>query len=155
MVGGHRLYSDASRKRWEGVLDAMGENGLPIDPEQDYATAYFSPEGGYQGIVELLQRRREFTAVFTMSDLMAIGAIRALKDAGLEVPGDVSVMGFDGLPVSEFLVPRLSTVDQPGVAMAKRSLELLLDTVENKAPARHEAVPFTILFQESTGKVKE
>ena len=155
VVGGHRLYSDASRKRWEGVLDAMAENGLPIDPEQDYATAYFSPEGGYQGIVELLQRGREFTAVFTMSDLMAIGAIRALKDAGMEVPRDVSVMGFDGLPVYEFLVPRLSTVDQPGVAMARRSLELLLDTVENKATARHEAVPFTILFQESTGKVKE
>ena len=150
VVGGHRLYSDASRKRWEGVLDAMGENGLPIDPEQDYATAYFSPEGGYQGIMELLQRGREFTAVFTMSDLMAIGAIRALKDAGLEVPGDVSVMGFDGLAVGGYTVPTLSTIRQSVDAMARRSVDLLLENIGHTQPPRHEMVPFELILREST-----
>lgn len=154
VVGGHRQYSDACRKRWEGVLETLRKHGLSIDPELDYATVYFSPDGGYTGTRELLDRGREFTALFTMSDLMAIGAFRALKDAGLEVPGDVSVIGFDGLPVDEYLVPRLSTVDQPGPAMARRGLELLLDAIENGTDARHETVPFTIVHRESTGPAK-
>ena len=155
VIGGHRLYSDICRMRWEGVLDALNESGLSIDPELDYSTVYFSPDGGYQGTTELLQRGRNFTALFTMSDLMAIGAYRALKDHKLEVPGDVSVIGFDGLPVDDYLIPRLTTVDQPTVAMAKRGLELLLDAIENGGEARHEAVPFTLLYRESTGKVRD
>ena len=155
VIGGHRLYSDICRMRWAGVLDAMNAHGLSIDPELDYSTVYFSPDGGYQGTTELLQRGRNFTALFTMSDLMAIGAYRALKDHKLEVPGDVSVIGFDGLPVDDYLIPRLTTVDQPTEAMAKRGLELLLDAIENGSAARHEAVPFTLLYRESTGKVRD
>lgn len=151
VIGGHRLYSDISRNRWEGVLDTLSAHGLSIDPELDYATVYFSPEGGYTGTTELLSRGREFTALFTMSDLMAIGAYRALKDAGLEVPADVSVIGYDGLPVDEYLVPRLSTVGQPGPDMARRGLQMLLDAIENGAEARHETIPFTIHYRESTG----
>lgn len=154
VIGGHRTHSDACRKRWEGVLDALERHGLSIDQELDYATVYFSPGGGYSGTTELLGRGREFTALFTMSDLMSIGAYRALKDAGLEVPGDVSVIGFDGLPVDEFLIPRLTAVDQPGPDMARRGLELLLDAIENGADAKHEAVPFTIVHRESTGPAK-
>ena len=154
VIGGHRRYSDICAKRWQGVLDAMHAHNLPIDPELDYATVYFSPEGGCTGATELLRRGREFTALFTMSDLISIGAFRALKDRGLEVPGDVSVIGFDGLPVGEYLVPRLTTVDQPTAAMAQRGLQMLLDAIENNAEARHEAVPFTLLYRESTGKVR-
>lgn len=154
VIGGHRQYSDICAMRWAGVLDALTAHGLTIDPEKDYATVYFSPEGGCMGTNELLKGGREFTAIFTMSDLMAIGAFRALKDRGLEVPGDVSVIGFDGLPVGDYLVPRLSTVDQPTVAMAQRGLALLLDAIENGASAKHETVPFTILYRESTGPVK-
>ena len=155
VVGGHRKYSDTSAKRWEGVLDAMNAHGLPIDPEEDYATAYFVPEGGCTGVEELLRREREFTAIFAMSDLMAMGAIRTLRDNGLRVPEDVSVMGFDGIPLGEFYIPRLSSVAQPALDMASRCVELLLDTIENKAPATHEAVSFTLLYRESTGKVRE
>ena len=129
-------------------------HGLTIDPELDYATVYFSPEGGCTGATELLRRGRKFTAIFTMSDLMAIGAFRALKDRGLDVPKDVTVIGFDGLPVGEYLVPRLSTVEQPAPAMARKGLELLLDAIENGTEARHETVPFTLLYRESTGPAK-
>ena len=155
VIGGHRVYSDTCRMRWEGVQDALRAHGLTIDPEQDYATVYFSPDGGCLGTTQLLSRSRDYTAIFTMSDLMAIGAFRALKDHGLEVPGDVSVIGFDGLPVDEYLIPRLSTVDQPTEAMARQAVELLLDIVENDAPARHVAVPFAVLHRESLGKARE
>ena len=154
VVGGHRQYSDTSATRWAGVLDAMLAHDLTIDPEQDYATVYFSLDGGAIGAAELLRRGRKFTALFVMSDLSAMGAVRALKDRGLEVPGDVSVIGFDGLPLGEYLIPRLSTVDQPGPAMARRSVQILLDAIENDAPACHEALPFTVLYRESTGPAR-
>lgn len=154
VIGGHRSYSDTSRKRWEGALDALNSRGLTIDPGADYATVYFSAEGGCNGVTELMSRGREFTAIFAMSDLMAIGAVRALRDHGLRVPEDVSIVGFDGLPLGEYLIPRLTTVDQPGAAMARRSVELLLDAIENGTQAKHEAVPFTLLYRESTGPVK-
>jgi len=155
VIGGHRLYSDICRMRWEGIQEAMEAHGLTIDPELDYATVYFSPDGGYQGTMELLERGRRYTALFTMSDLMSIGAFRALRDHQLEVPGDVSVIGYDGLPVCEYLIPRLTTVDQPTEAMATRGLELLLDAIENGGTAKHEAVPFRLLYRESTGPAKE
>lgn len=155
LVGGHRRYSDTSAQRWQGALDALEAAKVPIDPEADYATVYFSAEGGYSGATELLNRGRKFTALFAMSDLMAIGAIRALRDNGLRVPEDVSVIGFDGLPLGEYLVPRLSTVEQPGRAMAKRSVELLLEAIEKGGQAKHEAVPFTLLYRESAAKVQK
>ena len=154
VIGGHRRYSDICTARWQGVLDSLTAHGLTIDPELDYATVDFSPEGGCIGAADLLRRGRKFTAIFAMSDLMAIGAFRALKDRGLEIPRDVTVIGFDGLPVGEYLVPRLSTVEQPGPGMARRGLELLLDAIENGAPARHETVPFTLLYRESTGPAR-
>lgn len=153
VIGGHRKYSDTSQQRWEGALHAIRAHDLTIDPELDYATVYFSAEGGYQAVVELLERGRNFTAIYTMSDLMAIGAIRALTDRGIRVPQDVSVVGFDGLPLGQYLVPRLSTIDQPGEDMARRSVEILMDTIKHGTPARHEAVAFTLLRRESVGSI--
>ena len=154
VVGGHRLYSDISRLRWEGIRQALDKAGLPFDDEADYATVYFSAESGYGGTTELLNRGRSFSALFAMSDLIAVGAVRALRDNGLRVPEDVSVIGFDGLPLGEYLIPRLTTVDQPRAAMCRRSVELLLDAIEHDAAPRHEAVPFTLLYRESAGPVK-
>ena len=83
-------------------------------------------------------------------DLISIGAFRALKDRGLEVPGDVSVIGFDGLPLGEYLVPRLSTVDQPTTAMARRGLELLLDSIEKKNGMIQESILLYLICQHMT-----
>ena len=87
------------------------------------------------------------------SDVMAIGAIRALHDAGLRVPEDVSVTGFDGLPVSSYQVPSLSTVEQSVRAMARRAVEILLLCVEQEGGAVHEAVPFHLLPRESIRRI--
>ncbi len=155
LVGGHRRYSDISRLRWEGAREAFEAAQIPFDPELDYSTCYFSADSGYTGTMELLDRGREFTAIFTMSDLMAIGAIRALGDRGLRVPQDVSVMGFDGLPLGQYLMPRLSTVEQPCTPMARKAVELLNAMIESDAQPRHEAVPFSLLYRESAGPVKK
>ena len=97
----------------------------------------------------LLEEGREFTALFAAADVMAIGAIRALRDNGLRVPEDVSVMGFDGLALGSYLVPKLSTVTQPAELMARRSVEILISQMETGSGAVHEAVPFSISERES------
>ena len=80
---------------------------------------------------------------------MAIGAIRALREAGKRVPEDVSVMGVDGLPLCSFLTPQLSGIRQSVKAMALRGVEILLGAMEDGISARHETVPFEVLRRES------
>ena len=79
----------------------------------------------------LLEKTRDFTAVFCFNDIAAIGAIRALRDAGLSVPGDVSVVGFDDIQSAAYSTPSLTTVRQPLAAMGKRGALVLLQRIED------------------------
>lgn len=150
VVGGDRTRSDTSRLRYEGCLQSFREHGIDFDEEKDYQGVRYSYRDGYQAAKALLDTDRQFTALFAAADVMAIGAIRALRDHGLRVPEDVSVMGFDGLPLGSFLVPQLSTVTQSVPLLAKRSVEILIDCIENGSAPKRETVPFTIHQREST-----
>ena len=136
-------------------MDAFRRHGIGFDPELDYQDVRYSFADGYRAVRQLLQKRRRFTAIFAAGDVLAIGAIRALMDHGLKVPEDVSVMGVDGVAMGEFLVPRLSTIRQDVEAMARRSVELLLEAMEKNAPARHENVDFFIEQKESIRSLTE
>ena len=153
VVGGDREHSDTGRLRFEGCLDSCREHGIDFDVEKDFCGVRFSYQDGYDATCRLLENNRNFTALFAAADVMAIGAIRALKDHGLSVPEDVSVFGFDGLALGSFLVPKLSTVEQSVRKMAVRSVEILLDCVKKKGTSRHETVPFAVHQKESTGKI--
>ncbi len=149
VIGGNRSYSDTTQLRYQGCLNAFRDHGIAFDGERDYETARFTYTDGYRAAKALLERDSGFTALFAMSDVMAIGAIRALNDAGKRVPEDVSVMGFDGLAIGEYMVPRLSTISQSVEDLAQKSLELLQRTIEDGTDARHEIVPVAILEKES------
>ena len=84
-----------------------------------------------------------------MSDTVAIGAMRALLDLGKSVPGDVSVVGFDGIDLCRFVVPRLTTVEQPVGEIARRSISLLLDMLENNAAPQHILVKADYCIRDS------
>lgn len=153
IVGGDKETSDTGRLRYEGCLDSCLEHGIDFDKEKDYIGVRFSYQDGYDATCLLLRNKRNFTALFAAADVMAIGAIRAINDNGLRVPEDISVVGFDGLLLSSFLVPKLSTVEQSVRKMAVRSVEILLDCIENGAIPRHETVPFALRLRESTRKI--
>ena len=153
IIGGDRAISDTSRLRYEGCMQSFTAHGIPFDPKRDYQGVRYSYQAGYQATKALLDKGCRFTAIFAPADVMAIGAIRALQDNGLQVPEDVSVMGVDGLPLSSFLVPRLATVRQTVSMLAKRSVEILLGNIERNAPACHETVPFEILSRESIREI--
>ena len=155
VIGGDCQVSDTSRLRFEGCLQAFSDHGISFDPEQDYQGVRYSYQDGYRATKALLASGREFTALFASADVIAIGAIRALRECGKRVPEDVSVMGMDGLPIGDYLVPQLTTVSQCVSSMARRSVEILLGSIEDGAQAQHETIPFRIYRRESVRELSE
>ena len=153
IVGGDREASDTSRLRYEGCMDSFRKHGIEFDKMLDYQGVRFSYQDGFNATQKLIADGRNFTALFAMADVMAIGAIRALHNNGLRVPKDVSVMGFDGLPLSSFLVPQLSTVKQSAHLMAQRGVEMLIDYIENGGGGCHETVNYSLCQRESTRRI--
>ena len=105
-------------------------------------------------MAELLHLQRRPTAVLAYPDLVAIGAIRAAYDLGLRVPEDVSVVGFDDIPVAAFIRPRLTTVAVGIWEMGQRAAAVLLEKVRDEVgsrPPRRLVLPATLVIRESTG----
>jgi LacI family transcriptional regulator len=153
-----------SEYRWQSIQQVAAEIGLRIDPAHviridtegwSMKTGYhpMAPEIGYKPMKAILEKSRDFTAIFCFNDIAAIGAIRALKDAGLTVPGDVSVVGFDDIQSAAYTTPSLTTVRQPLVAMGQRGAQVLLERIANREaefPAEIVMVP-ELVIRESTG----
>jgi len=101
----------------------------------------------------LMDRNIRFTALFAITDELALGAIRHLKDRGFSVPGDVSVVGFDDIEISSYTIPSLTTVRQPVTEMGQTSVALLHSLIASKNHMNvNIALPFTFLTRESTAK---
>ena len=101
----------------------------------------------------LLERDLPLSAVFAMSDTMAVGAIRAICDAGKKVPDDISVVGFDGIQLAEFYNPKIATIRQGYKKLAERSTEVLLGMIECGEGASHEIIPFELVKGESVKQI--
>lgn len=153
VIGGDQKVSDTAKLRYLGCMDAFRANGIDFDEETDYEGVRFSFADGYKAAQKLLSRGREFTALFAISDVMAIGAIRALADAGKRVPEDVSVIGFDGLNIGEYTIPKLSTIRQSVDELAKRSIRMLQENIESVHSPRYETIPTEVVLKESTRKI--
>lgn len=149
VIGGDRDGSDIAQLRWEGCAKAFAAHGVTFDPVADYVSTRFSYADGYQAAQTLLARGREFTALYAMADVLAIGAIRALRDRGLQVPEDVSVIGVDGLAIGQYTVPKLATVRQSVEELARRSLEILRSKIEHDTAACYETIPVAVICRES------
>ena len=151
LICGDLCLSTPSRLRYDGCCRALERAGLTLcQPPQ---TARYSLADGYAAMLRLLDREPVPTAVFAVSDVMALGALRALHDRGLRVPQDMSVVGYDGLELSEFSVPRLTTVHQNADELARTGVRLLLDTIEKHSPTQHLTVPFDLKCKDSVCSV--
>jgi LacI family transcriptional regulator len=160
---GPRAIPD-SEFRWEAIQQVAQEIDLKLDSNLtiridsagwSMKDGYhpMAPEIGYIPMQALLQRTRDFTAVFCFNDIAAIGAIRALSDAGLSVPRDVSVVGFDDIQSAAYSTPSLTTVRQPLTEMGKRGAEILLERIANREkpfPSEIVMAP-ELVVRESTG----
>lgn len=155
ILGGNWSCSQIGFSRVQGCRRSFERRGLPFDADRIGEPCRYSMEGGYAAAGRLLDRCPELTAIFALSDVIAIGAIRALRDRGLRVPEDVSVIGYDGVPLSRYLVPCLTTVRQDTAGIARRGVELLLERMEHDdLPPVHEQVAYRLLAGESVARLE-
>ncbi|MGW9133927.1 LacI family DNA-binding transcriptional regulator [Streptomyces sp. NPDC055681] len=123
-----------SRARVDGYRAAMETAGLPIDPDL-VREGEFSHEDGYTAGLELLRLPEPPTAIFAGNDLQALGVYEAARELGLRIPEDLSVVGFDDLPLTRWIGPPLTTVRQPLIEMAETAARLVLDLSRGQQPA--------------------
>jgi LacI family transcriptional regulator len=160
---GPRAIPD-SEYRWESIQQVAQEMNLKIDPALairidsagwSMKDGYhpMAPEIGFKPMQGLLERTRDFTAIFCFNDIAAIGAVRALKDVGLGVPGDVSVVGFDDIQSAAYSTPSLTTVRQPLTEMGKRGALVLLERIANRDAEYAPEIVMApeLVVRESTG----
>lgn len=138
----------SARARERGWRDVLEEAGRPVPP---VARGDWSARSGYeQG--RRVAKSRNVTAIFAANDQMALGVLRALRESGAGVPGDVSLVGFDDVPEAGFFWPPLTTVRQDFAEVGRRSLELLLHQVERSQRSRqHVVVEPELIVRESSG----
>ncbi|WP_371796709.1 LacI family DNA-binding transcriptional regulator [Streptomyces sp. NBC_01718] len=123
-----------SRARVDGYRAAMETAGLPLDPAL-VREGEFSHEDGYSAGLELLRLPEPPTAIFAGNDLQALGVYEAARELGLRIPEDLSVVGFDDLPLTRWIGPPLTTVRQPLIEMAETAARLVLDLSRGQQPA--------------------
>ncbi len=149
-------FSSDSGDRWNEIVQVCRELGLEMHPELilQLDRDISSPELGYPVIGQLLKARKKFTALVCFNDIAAIGAIRGLRDRGLRVPEDVSVIGFDDIKAAAFLSPGLTTIRQPLAEMGSFAAQCIVNRLNRTGDFR-EQVAFEpeLIVRESTARI--
>ncbi len=144
--------------RGQGYKKALLEHGIPIRPELIYEIKTtddpYSMENGYKAAFKLLTAHPKITAIFSISDVLAFGACRAIFDLGKKIPEDVSVVGYDGIEQGDYYNPRLTTVRQPVEEMARVTIEHLFEMIEENVDPKDIIMPAELQVKASSGKAK-
>lgn len=119
-----------SQLRYEGYCQALRDAGIKLDPKLVRETGDYKLEEAYYNATKLVKDGTDFTALFVISDYMAIATIKALSDCGKRVPDDVSIISIDGIELSQYTIPTLSTLEQPSEAIAKSTVNILKQMIE-------------------------
>ena len=138
--------------RLEGYRKALEENNIPYSEENVFIGDY-DYSGAYRVTKEIINNRKDITAIFSISDIMAVGAAKSVIDQGLQVGEDISIMGFDGMDISKYYNPGITTVKQPKKNMANNSIDLLLALLAKKEEHKHIIFETKIIERESCKEV--
>ncbi|SHJ43958.1 transcriptional regulator, LacI family [Geosporobacter subterraneus DSM 17957] len=138
--------------RLKGFRKAIAHHGISYD-ENYKEIGEYTFESGFDALNRLVDRVGDLTAIFVTSDIMAIGAAKAILNRGLRIPEDISVMGFDGIDYAKFFHPSLTTVNQPGEYMGKKSADILFDIIMNNKAHQHIILKTELLESESCKKL--
>lgn len=138
--------------RLRGFRNAIAHHGISYD-ETYKEIGEYTFESGFDALNRLVDRVGDLTAVFVTSDIMAIGAAKAILNRGLRIPEDISVMGFDGIDYAKFFHPSLTTVNQPGEYMGKKSAEILFDIIMKNKAHQHIVLKTELLISDSCKKL--
>lgn len=148
---GHEAAWD-SRARFIGFLKALTVNSIEFNPLL-VEKGDFTREGGYKATKKLLEKGEEFTAIFASNDQMAIGAVRAIKEQGLKIPDNISIIGFDNIEASSIIDPPLTTVMQPIYEMGKKATEILIRLINEEKIEQKKFMLKTKLIKRNSCKM--
>lgn len=144
---------NVGKDRYQGFCNALRDNGIELNRELVCFNERLSMESGYRGIYKLHEKKIPFDSIFAISDLTALGAMRALFELGYRVPEDIEVVGFDGIEQGSYSIPSLTTIDQPRFLMGETAANIMLDMInKKKVPSRETILDFEFIERESTGK---
>ncbi len=152
-VSGDVRYA-SNKNRLVGYRDVLARHGLAYD-ERLAVPGHYMAEGGYEAAQHLLALPDPPTAIFASNDLMAMGVMRAAHERGLGIPKGLSVVGFDDLANSRFLVPALTSISFAKFDMGKRAMEILLCMMEGREAPRETVMPTELITRESTDRVRD
>lgn len=142
---------DLGNDRLSAYRESLQAASLPLDPEL-VVHCGSAIEDSYQAVRQLLGLPSRPTALLVINDFLAIGALRAIGDLNLQVPQDVSVFGYDDIPLANYLIPRLSTASKDGKKMGREAVRLLLGRLQDPDQPRQEMrLPARLILRESTG----
>jgi DNA-binding LacI/PurR family transcriptional regulator len=151
---GDRYGHQSDTERFSGYRQALEEAGLPFEPEL-VTHGDGKPEGAEAAVTDLLASPQPPTAVFCYNDMSALGAMRQIRNHGLRIPSDISVVGFDDLYISQYLDPPLTTVRQPMRQMGRMAMETLLKIFAGAGSGHDLKVPGELIVRQSTAPPKE
>lgn len=151
-IDGGRGAGAAERRR--GYRRAMRSLGL--GDRVSVVGGAFTEAGGYEGARKLLNRRRRPSAIFAANDLCAIGALNAIEEAGLSIPDDISLIGYDNTSLAQLRHVSLTTIDQPAAQIGSMGVDLLLERLENRrTETRHDVVQPTLIVRKTTAPPRQ
>lgn len=139
----------AGKYRLEGYKRALRDGNLEVNPDLIFY-ADFTQQSAYRATKKLLEKTRDFTAIFAANDLMALAVIKALKEEKIAIPEEVAVMGYDGIQIGEYIDPALSTIKIPSVKMGRMAMNLLLGIIRGeKIKERQVLLPPELVIRSS------
>jgi DNA-binding LacI/PurR family transcriptional regulator len=139
-----------AQNRLSGYRDTLLENGLPVD-ESLIRQGDWGVESGYQAARELVALEDRPTAIFAANDIMALGAMYAIQEAGLRIPADIAIVGYDDRDFAAWIRPALTTIRMPSFEMGQAAARLLLEQIDGKELEDATQVPGTLIIRESCG----
>ncbi len=140
--------------RYDGYCKAMEGAGLQVNPD-NVIEGDFSVKSGYNAMLKLLSSGKPPSAVFFANDLMAVGGIRCITDSGMKVPDDISVMGFDDIPISSMFIPSITTTRQPFFDIGSKAMEKLIDFIHKKEIEQYTVFETDLMLRNSTKRFEE
>ena len=149
------LYAESAIRRMTGYRKALREADLPYNPSYVIETE-FNEQSGYEACKEILNNKDLPTAICCCNDLMAIGAMRAIQEAKLSVPNDISVVGCNNIWVTSFLATPLTTINNPLYEMGKKAFEILLGVINGEDNINYQVIlPADLVIRKSTAMLRE
>ncbi len=149
-VVGAPAHTEPIARRIRGTREAMAAHNIPDDPDLLITGDTQLFDMGYRSAEKLMSLDNPPTAIFCLTDVTAVGAMHAVSERGLKIPEDISILGYDNIPIASYMIPQLTTIEQPIMNMGETAVELLLKNLSEPVAVKQKAVLETNLVIRQT-----